>query len=541
MKRISQLAVAIFLFSIFNPTGVGAQTRYLDEVSTNVTVTSNVVYGNNLWCTILGNCDNPTANDLKMDVYEPAGDSLTERPLIIIMHTGNFLTPILNGGPTGSKTDSVVVEMCTRFAKKGYVAIAMDYRLGWNPVSTNQDVRTSTIINAVYRVVQDAHTCIRFFKKDVDIGVNTYGIDTSRIVLGGIGSGGYISLAFASFDKWCEIYLAKLINFNTSPPEPYIDTSLSGDFKGLLARYLNIPNHVGYNSDVNMVFNMGGALGDSSWMEVGNVPTVSFATTNDPNAPYTYGVVIVPTTGDIVLWASGSYDIVRRANYLCNNNIFKMSPAFSDVYTVRANVNNDGYEGLFPFVTPPPGGNTCSDGSIESEQGSPWDWWDEVWYENENNTYGKDGPLEVCKARLSNPDMSAAKGRAYVDTVQGYLVPRIYRVLFDTAIVSTGCTPVNTSLPSGSPCLVSVEEIDYASSLTIYPNPSSSSVTVVIENTAEPIIGIELYDVTGRLLISDLNIRTNKYVMEKNDLSSGLYFINVRFEDGNFVNKIVFE
>src|SRR3990172_12948632 len=206
MKRILQLAVAIFLFAI-NPDRAGAQTqRYLDEVFTNVLVEYNVVYGNNLWCTMLGDCSALTAKDLKMDVYEPDGDTVgnpfyeAERPLVIFAHSGNFLSPVLNGGPTGYKTDSVVVEMCTRFAKKGYVAVAMDYRLGWNPTAVGpggQNIRTGTIINAAYRGVQDAHTCIRYFKHDVDSNGNTYSIDTSNIVLGGVGTGSYIALAFA--------------------------------------------------------------------------------------------------------------------------------------------------------------------------------------------------------------------------------------------------------------------------------------------------------------------------------------------------------
>ena len=39
-----------------------------------------------------------------MDIYEPSGDSLTERPLIIHMHTGTFLPIIHNGNPTGDET-----------------------------------------------------------------------------------------------------------------------------------------------------------------------------------------------------------------------------------------------------------------------------------------------------------------------------------------------------------------------------------------------------------------------------------------------------
>ena len=69
------------------------------------------------------------------------------------------------------------------------VAVAVDYRLGWNPLSTDQDVRTGTIINAAYRCVQDAHTCVRYFRMDATLNGNTFGIDTSKFVIGGIEIG----------------------------------------------------------------------------------------------------------------------------------------------------------------------------------------------------------------------------------------------------------------------------------------------------------------------------------------------------------------
>ena len=54
--------------------------------------------------------------------------------------------------------------MCKRFAKKGYVAVAVDYRLGWNPISTSADVRRSTLIQAAYRGLQDTKTAVRFLR-----------------------------------------------------------------------------------------------------------------------------------------------------------------------------------------------------------------------------------------------------------------------------------------------------------------------------------------------------------------------------------------
>jgi len=558
MKQFFQLTTLICAFVITNT--CLAQTRYLDEVFTSVSVTSDVTFGNNLWCTMLGDCSTPTSKPILMDVYEPIGDTTgntyydAERPLIIIAHTGNFLSRVLNGSPTGFKDDSSVVEMCSRFAKKGYVTVAMSYRLGWNPTavgSAGQAIRTGTIINAAYRGVQDAHTCIRFFRKNVDVGGNTYRIDTSKIVLGGLGTGSYVSLAFATFDRWEEIYLNKFIDF-TDPlnPVPYIDTSQSGDFKSLLARPLNTPNHVGYSSDINMVFNLGGAMGDSSWMESGDVPIVSFHCTKDENAPYGYGAVIVPTTGDLVLNASGSSDVIRRSNYLCNNNVLQMPPSFTDIYSTRANALNNtgnltneagvvnpnaGDEGLYPFITPAPGTSTCTDPEPpnnvlpESEQGSPWDWWDETWYSSTAIVLGKDGPFEVCKARLSNPDMSATKGRAYSDTIQGYLTPRIYRVLFEN-VTDTGCT---------IPVWAGVNDIKSSGSINIFPNPSSSSVTIT--SSEELINAVELYDVTGRNVYADKNLHTNHYSMDKGNLTRGLYFIRIVMKEGEIVNKLIFE
>ena len=174
-------------------------------------------------------------------------------------------------------------------------------------------------------------------------------------------------------------------------------------------------------------------MGDSSWMAAGDLPIISFHCINDPNAPYHYGAIIVPTTGDFVLDASGSHSVVWNANYLGNNDAFA-TETYTDCFSVRANSINDGLKGLYPFQTPAPGSMICTDNAGEMEQGSPWDWWDEATYIATANAIGKDGDLENCHALLNNPDMSELKGKAYIDTIVGYLLPRMYKVLFGTFI-----------------------------------------------------------------------------------------------------------
>ena len=67
--------------------------RYLDEVFDSVVKTEDVVYGNApdlpFWFWVESNT---VDIDLDMDVYEPVGDTLTNRPVIIFAHTGSFFS-----------------------------------------------------------------------------------------------------------------------------------------------------------------------------------------------------------------------------------------------------------------------------------------------------------------------------------------------------------------------------------------------------------------------------------------------------------------
>lgn len=85
------------------------------------------------------------------------------------------------------------------------------YRLGWNPQSSDQDVRTGTLLNAVYRAIQDAKTSVRFLRENFSVGGNTYKVDTSKVIVGGQGSGGYVAFAYASLDKVSELNLQSLL------------------------------------------------------------------------------------------------------------------------------------------------------------------------------------------------------------------------------------------------------------------------------------------------------------------------------------------
>ncbi|MBK7963971.1 MAG: hypothetical protein IPK10_00725 [Bacteroidetes bacterium] len=473
--------------------------RYVSEIFPDAAITSNIQYATNMQV-LTGT---PTLVPLRMDVYTPSGavDPLAQRPLIIIMHTGSFLPPVINGQPTGSKTDSTLVAMCSQFAKRGYVAAAMSYRLGWNPSATGttaQDIRTGTLLQAVYRGLQDAKACVRYFRATADTGGNPYGIDPNKIILCGVGTGGYIALAYSTLDDPAEIALPKFIANTTDATYgftaglPYVNQAVLGDYEGYGGiPQLNNPNNApGYPSNVQFVFNMGGALGDTSWTEPGDAPTVAFHVVGDPFAPYAVGNVIVPTTGNFVVQVGGSREAVRKANEFGNNNCFA-SAGFTDALTTYANTVNEGFEGLYPFYTNP------------AQQAGPWEWYDSTatvaYASNLPPPYNGAGQTVYNNSILTNPDMSKAKALAYIDTVMGYMNPRIVYCLN----LSTGLNenPISSA------------------GISFLPNPANDR-TTISTSKKELIRAITVFDVLGKQVYFQDQIDQVAVVLERNNLES---------------------
>ena len=78
----------IFTFSI-----IYSQTRYKDEIFSEIVKTENVVYGNAPDLPFIFVFEWNTFDvDLTMDIYEAYGDTIKNRPVIIFLHPGAFFT-----------------------------------------------------------------------------------------------------------------------------------------------------------------------------------------------------------------------------------------------------------------------------------------------------------------------------------------------------------------------------------------------------------------------------------------------------------------
>ncbi|MCC6816384.1 MAG: T9SS type A sorting domain-containing protein [Saprospiraceae bacterium] len=522
--------VLFFFLCAANLQFVKAQNRYLDP-QYPVKITANVEYGSNIG--ILRGV--PAAESLLMDVYVPDGDSATDRPLVLIAHTGSFLPPIYNQQVTGSRSDSVVTYTARYLASRGFVVAAYTYRLGWLPTSPDQNVRTGSLLRAAYRGIQDTRTCIRFFKKSVAENSNPYGIDPGKICVWGVGTGGYLSIGAGAVNDFSEVVLPQFIDQNTLLP--FVDTAVLGNIYATSQGAICIPNHVGYSSNFQLNVNMGGACGDSTWLDGEAIEPAYTGVhcTNDFFAPYFSGPVIVPTTNQFVVYATGTRKVIEQANKNGSNEVFKNVNPDLDKLKDLISAQKAKVGGIFPSNAP----NVINIGADNFygfdiplifnnqpvPQGSPWDWWDlntlkvVVGFLNSRDTTLKANADTLHYNGLrTNPLMSPARGKVYMDTVFMLTLPRL------CAALNLGCTNVNTK-----------EVSDSEIGLKMGPNPMKEQMLVSTSGD-HPMKDIYIYDLNGNLVKAHVEINSSNFTLNRNQLNGGFYLAQVRTKD-KFVSK----
>ena len=184
-------------------------------------------------------CDSLRPVTLEMDIYSPTGDDSSRRPLLLMMHGGSFFI--------GHKEEPGQVGWCEYFASLGYVAVSINYRLGFH-------ARKNDIRQAEYRALEDADAALEYL-----LGREDLRIDKDRVFLAGTSAGAMtaLSLAFRLYGK--------------EPMKEVKSRLRREDFR------------------FRAVANLWGSVHDLSVLENASVPILSFQSVADPVMPYDRG------------------------------------------------------------------------------------------------------------------------------------------------------------------------------------------------------------------------------------------------------------
>jgi dienelactone hydrolase len=241
-SRLTALIVAIVAVAVLTgcslPPPPGASPlRYRDQVFNSVSVTRDVQYGS-----APDRAGNQVA--LKLDLYQPVGDTQTKRPVVIWVHGGSFCC--------GDKVAADMVDLSNTFAKLGYVSASINYRLLASSACDGNSV-TADCITAAFAAQHDAQAAVRWFRANAA----TYGVDPTRIGIGGSSAGAVTSVA---------------VGVNSEDP---------GD-----------SGNPGFSSKVGGFMSLSGGLPPAyeSYINRGDAPGLFFHGTADSVVPYQWAV-----------------------------------------------------------------------------------------------------------------------------------------------------------------------------------------------------------------------------------------------------------
>jgi len=243
--------------------------RYDNFIFQNVTKADGVIYGYNkttdFFTTVMYN------DTLRFNLFQPQGDVAGQRPLVILMFGGGFVT--------GQRSD--LDTFCIALAQKGYVAATIDYRLVYPSFLNYLTVfgNGGLLYDQVVKSSVDLKAAIRYFKRDAAT-TNTYKIDTTKIIVGGASAGAIAALQ------------AVYTTSTTENPAATTAYNNNGGFEGNTD--LPAPNNLlpAYNSRGTFgVISIAGGIPDTSLMNSGEPPLYISHGSADEVVPYNFGQV----------------------------------------------------------------------------------------------------------------------------------------------------------------------------------------------------------------------------------------------------------
>lgn len=476
-------------------------SRYLNRAFASIDTLIDVVFGTAPAITAVYVSEFTTTNqDLKMDIYTPVGDTLSQRPCFVFAFGGGFLI--------GEKEDEDARSLCDSMARKGYVAASIQYRKNMNISNSGSGER------AVYRGAQDYSAAIRFLKEYAD----SFRIDTNFIFAGGVSAGSF-SAMHMSYMEDAERPQATYSG-NVLIPGPDLGCL---DCSG---------NNFAHSNKVKAIVNCWGALADTSYIDPDEPPLISFHGDIDAIVPYNEGF---PFTALFTMpTVQGSNLITDRANHIGLQNTFVPFPGEGhNIWGTVALTNFVGgpsqywepiidsisvflFDFLKPITSPISGSGLVNQGNVISYSvvGSPGYWY--CWEVDGGEVVSANPNLNTVDVRWD----SLGLGRVWV-TEFTHLRASGDRVEKEVVVLSASSRAHAEVFPG----------------LKIFPNPASDHVQVIGAPEGSE---LRISDPAGREVLG-AEIRQHEQSLEVGGLAPGIYLLEIHHGKKSVWHKWVME
>jgi len=511
------IAVGAVLFGASSAAGQALPNRYRADVFPTVNTTSGVVFSTTIphvsTFGIIGG--GQLANEetfgnvrvtLRMDIYQPQGDTLTKRPVIIFCFGGGFIG--------GQRTSASMVALARDFARRGYVTAAIDYRLGMNLTDPEKAKR------AVYRAIQDSRSAVRFFRANAA----TYRVDPNQVFVSGHSSGGFTAFHNVYLDKESE-----------RPASTFTSGRMAdlGTLDGIGDNKTDA-NGNPISGKANGAMGFAGALADPNLIEgPADVPVSMFHSSDDRTVLYNSGE---PFT-DINFLPGLNLPIVSGGNALSARATAAGAPHIFYPYTNRGHdVHfNKNTNALYPDIVPR-GSGFFYDTRLKPSAASIV------------------GASSVCTSALTQT-YTVNGGAAYYDyrvvggTIQNRN-PRSNTVTVAWSRTATTrtltVTPYSRQLAQGADVSLNVTTAACATREALvasaYPNPASDRLYVQLTDQATEATSIQLVDKFGNEVGAKLTASPNgkgEQVIDLSQVPAGIYVLRVGTATESFTQRIV--
>lgn len=523
MKKNYLLSVML-CFAISN---IFAQERYVDTVFTDseIMIMADVEYAQNydIFASIVDpNVTDPILIPLACDIYmpNPAIDDVENRPVIFVPAEDNF--PRFVNHCWGAKDDLATTERCMRLAKMGYVAVAMNTRSGLNALAGSSFGFLRELARLTLRGALDAKAAARFMRKEVAENSNPYGVDPDKFVLWGQHLAGY---TYAQHFDSVEDYNTAgyiVINPDTGQPENVFVEQYFGDVHGEVAGTdpdsgvpTNFPNHPGYSSEFQLLVGNGYVSVDTNYIQANDTPIITFSNGNYFSSfTESFSLPLPSDPTEICCEVFHASVLAIKANEVGINSDWEgvefVNPIANDRSVYQVDPSHGTIEG-FKYIYGDPNSQI------------PWTYWDVPTCEFVAST----DPALANTPQNSldqNPTMTVEQGRLMQDTMLQFFAPR--------ACITLGL-PCAESVTSTRNTVLTERNI------SVFPNPSKGNFTFA-SSLEFPMESIQIFNVAGALMY-ETKVENSQITLENIELSRGMYFAKIQFEDGIATKKLIVE